>query len=196
VAKPIDLAERIEVKSRTELCDWLAAHHRQAETVWLVTHKRHKPHYLSFGDIVDELLCVGWIDSRVRRIDEDRVERLISPRRPDSIWSLPNKARVEKLRAEGRMTPAGERAVRVAVENGMWGFLDDIEAQVVPDDFGAELAAARAGKGWNDLTDGERKWLLYWIESARTAKTRTKRVAAAAAAAASWKLPPPLGDSQ
>lgn len=186
---PTDDLTRIEVKSRAELRDWLTAHHDQKETVWLVTWKKHTPHYLSIGDTVDELLAFGWIDSRMRRIDDDRIARMISPRRPDSIWSLPNKARIEKLRAEGRMTPAGERAVAVARENGMWEFLDDIEALRSPPDLVAAIKGAGATAGWKKLNASERKRLHYWIKTAKTDPTRSKRIAGAVEAARTGRMP-------
>ncbi|MDH5797246.1 MAG: YdeI/OmpD-associated family protein [Paracoccaceae bacterium] len=189
MSKPIDHAPRIEVRSRAELREWLRDHHQQSETVWLVTYKKHSPHYLSIGASVDELLCFGWIDSRMRRVDEDRMERLISPRRADSIWSIPNKDRVEKLRAEARMMPAGEKAVRVAVENGMWSFLDDIEALVIPEDLDAALTEDAARGGWESLAESKRKQLLYWIKSAKTAKTRASRIANTAEAASEGRMP-------
>jgi len=32
--------ERVEVRSRAELRDWLTANHGQAESIWLVTYKK------------------------------------------------------------------------------------------------------------------------------------------------------------
>jgi uncharacterized protein YdeI (YjbR/CyaY-like superfamily) len=59
----------------------------------------------------DQALCFGWIDSKGRRIDEERWMIRLSPRRPGSNWSEVNLARVEELRAAGLMHESGIRAL-------------------------------------------------------------------------------------
>jgi hypothetical protein len=44
-------------------------------------------------------------------IDDQTYLIRFTPRRPLSIWSAVNIAKVERLRGEGRMTPAGEKAL-------------------------------------------------------------------------------------
>ena len=65
---------------------------------------------LSWSDSVDEALCFGWIDGVRRRVDDDSYSIRFTPRKPTSIWSAVNIAKVERLRAQGQMTPAGEQA--------------------------------------------------------------------------------------
>lgn len=186
---PIDQAPRIEVRSRDELRAWLRANHRRPDTVWLVTYKKRHPDYLSVGDLTEELLCWGWIDSRVRGVDDDRVQRLISPRNPASFWSTANKARVARMRKAGKMTKAGERAIAVAVENGMWTFFDDVEALEVPPDLGAALDETEARAGWDAFAPGAQRDMLAWIKLAKTGRTRAARVAQVAGAAAAGEMP-------
>lgn len=87
---------------------WLAEHHASAREVWLVYYKphAHQP-TLSYADSLDEALCFGWIDSLIRRIDEDSYARLFTPRVNREKWSAANRKRVRELIAAGRMTPAG-----------------------------------------------------------------------------------------
>ena len=68
---------------------------------------------MTWEEIVDEVLCVGWIDGIRKRVDGGSAQR-ITPRRTGSNWSARNVARVEALRAEGRMRPAGEAAFAAA----------------------------------------------------------------------------------
>ncbi len=87
---------------------WLAAHHDSASEVWLVFFKRHvKLPSVDYEQAVQEALCFGWIDSMVRRIDEDRYEQKFTPRKPRSVWSASNLKRFAQLVRDGRMTPAG-----------------------------------------------------------------------------------------
>lgn len=114
VKRAADTAESIEVKSLDELHAWLAANHASSPSVWLVTFRKHTAFHLPYDDIVSELLCWGWIDSQPRKVDDDRTGLLIAPRNPRSAWSAANKARVDDLRAAGRLQPAGEALVTAA----------------------------------------------------------------------------------
>ena len=122
--------------------DWLAAHHGRGAGVWLVQWKRHtgRP-AMSYEEAVTEALAWGWVDSTAGTVDADRARLWYAPRRPTSGWSRPNKRRVELLLAEGRMQPAGQRCIDVAMQNGAWTLLDDVENLVVPADLAVALDA-------------------------------------------------------
>ena len=85
-----------------------------------MTFKKGDPRYLPYNDVVEEALCFGWIDSKARGLDERRTQLTLTPRRPRSNWSEPNKERIERLLALGLMTPAGLAAVERAKEDGTW----------------------------------------------------------------------------
>src|SRR5215472_7727208 len=87
---------------------WLAVHHRSESEIWLIFHKRHtgRP-TIEYDGAVDEALCFGWIDSLIRRLDDDRYARKFTPRKPDSRWSTANRNRYAELKAAGRLTSAG-----------------------------------------------------------------------------------------
>ena len=164
----------IEVRSRAELRDWLSDHHASGTSVWLITFKKHSEHYLDYGQLIEELLCWGWIDSQTRAIDVDRTSVLISPRNPRSAWSAVNKANVERARASGAMTPAGEALISEAISNGMWFFLDDVERLEVPDDLATSIGGLRSN--WEDYPCSVKRGTLEWIKMAKTAPTRAKRI--------------------
>lgn len=171
--------EHIEITDRAALRAWLEAHHRQSESVWLVTYKKHcGDRFLPYDDVIDELLCFGWIDSHVRKVDADRKKLLISPRRPGSIWSRLNKTRVERLDADGRMTDAGRAKIEAAKADGSWTLYDECEARVVPPDLAAAFAAVPGSADrWDGFGAAAQKGILWWIKSAKTAATRQKRIA-------------------
>ena len=119
---------QIEVTSRAQLRDWLEANCAISGSIWLVTWKKQTPNrHVPYDAIVEEALCFGWVDSLPRKLDEQRTMLLLSPRKLGSAWSAANKARVERLTASGRMTPAGLAAVEAAQADGSWVFLDDVE---------------------------------------------------------------------
>lgn len=190
MARAAEGAPRVEVRSRAELRAWLAANHAAGLSVWLVTYKKHLPEYLPYGDMIEELLCWGWIDSQTRGVDADRTSVLVAPRNPKSAWSAINKAKVEAARASGAMTEAGERLVRIAQENGMWAFLDDVERLEVPADLAAALGALR--EGWDAYPRSVRRGTLEWIKTAKGADTRAARIAGVVASLEAGLRPPPF----
>ena len=149
-----------------------------AEPFWLVTYKKHvKNRYVPYGDVVEELLSFGWVDSRTRRVDDDRTMLLVSPRKPGSTWSAANKKRVAKLTRAGLMMPAGQQKIDAAKKDGSWTYLDDIENLVVPDDLAAALARDdRAMSNFEAFNASSKKVILMWLKTAKRAETREKRV--------------------
>ena len=180
----------VVVKSRAELRAWLEENHATASSVWLITYKKHTDHYLSYDELISELLCWGWIDSRTRKVDEDRTSLLIAPRNPKSAWSAVNKAKVEEARRQGVMTAAGDALIEAAQRNGMWTFLDDVERLEVPQD----LAAALGGdlSGWEVYPRSVKRGTLEWIKTAKTAPTRAKRIAEVVDSLAAGLRPKPF----
>ena len=177
--------ERVEITSRAVWREWLAAHHRQAASVWLVVWKKGDDRHVPYGDVVEEALCFGWVDSLPRRLDDTRSMLLLSPRKPSSAWSRLNKERVARLTASGLMAPAGLAVVADAKANGRWDALADVERLAVPDDLAAALdATERARAFFERFPPSSRRGILEWIASARTAETRAKRVAETAQLAA------------
>lgn len=179
---------RIAMRTRAELHGWLAENHAEHRGFWLVQWRPHtgRP-AIAYEDIVEECLIFGWIDSTVRTYDDQRNGLRLTPRKADSVWSASNKQRIERLRAAGLLQPAGARAVEVAKANGMYTFLDDVDALVVPDDLAAALGGHRSA--FDALPPGRRKQILYWVKSAKRETTRRRRIAEVVRAAAEGRSP-------
>ena len=183
------------MRSRAALRAWLRENHASHPSVWLVTWKKHTDHYLDYGALIEELLCWGWVDSQSRGVDADRTSVLISPRNPKSAWSAMNKAKVVAARESGAMTDAGEALITAAKANGMWGFLDDVEALIVPDDLDAALSGPQSGAArevWDAHPRSIKRAALEWLKTAKTAPTRAKRIADIADAARDGLRPTPF----
>jgi uncharacterized protein YdeI (YjbR/CyaY-like superfamily) len=178
-ANMTDLA-RIEVTSRAQLRSWLEVNHRQSASVWLVTYKKSaRPELcVPWEEVVQELLCFGWIDSQAARLDDERGMVRISPRKPGSAWSAVNKRYVEELSRSNLIQEAGWERILEARRDGSWEFLDDVEAGIIPDDL---VEAFDATPGSRDRFDGfprsTTKATLEWIKRAKRPDTRRKRVA-------------------
>jgi uncharacterized protein YdeI (YjbR/CyaY-like superfamily) len=159
---------------------WLEAHHATEREIWLVLLKAHvRRPSVAYEEAVEEALCYGWIDGMLRRIDDESHMLRFTPRKPGSVWAPSNKVRVERLTAEGRMTPAGLALVDEAKRRGEWQKTkarEDVTA--VPDDLAHALAQdATASAAWERLAPSHKKQCLYWIAEAKRAETRARRVA-------------------
>jgi len=169
---------KIEFRSRQQLRDWLDANHATAATFWLVSYKKHvKEAYIPYDDIVEELLSFGWIDTRTRRLDDDRMMLLVGPRKPGSTWSASNKQRVAWLAKAGLMTPVGQAKIDAAKRDGSWSYLDDIENLVIPDDLAKALETNKTAKSnFESFNASAKKVILFWIKIAKREPTRLKRI--------------------
>ena len=187
-----DDAPILTVRSRADLRAWLAANHATARALWLATYKKHHPDYLAYEPQVEELLCWGWIDSVTRALDADRSMILIAPRNPKSAWSALNKAHVARARATGAMTPAGEAKIAAAQANGMWDFLNDVDALLDPPDLTDALNATGTAAFWAALPRSIRRGTLEWVKTAKTPATRARRIADITDSAAMGLRPSPF----
>ncbi len=171
---------------------WLVAHHATSDGVHLVSWRRGAGKTsVPYEEAVEEALCVGWIDSVGRRLDEERAIQRFSPRRPGSGWARSNKGRIARLTAAGSMLPAGLAAVEAAKLDGSWTMLDDVENQVVPPDLAAALdAAPPTRERWDAFSRSARRMMLVWLVDAKRPETRAKRIAEIAEHAALGEQPP------
>jgi hypothetical protein len=109
---PAKNLKTLDVRTRRAWRNWLQKNHASESEVWLVFHKGHTDESsILYSDAIDEALCFGWVDSLVKRLDEDRYARKFTPRKPDSRWSTINRRRYAAIKAAGLLAPAGlERA--------------------------------------------------------------------------------------
>lgn len=169
--------EQVEVRSREALRQWLSANHDRADSIWLITWKKHTEHHVSWDEVVEEALCFGWIDSQPRKLDQDRSMIRLSPRKPGSGWSGVNKARIEKLLAAGRIAPSGLARIESAKRDGSWTALDGASDLTVPDDLAIALKARPgAADSFAAFPPSARRSILEWIAMAKRAATRAARV--------------------
>jgi uncharacterized protein YdeI (YjbR/CyaY-like superfamily) len=176
---------------------WLVANHAESKGVYLLSWRRQTGRAsVPYEDAVEEALCVGWVDSVGRVIDEERAIQWFAPRQRRSVWARSNKERVERLIAAGLMLPAGQAAIDEAKSNGMWTLLDDVENLVVPDDLAAALDGAPSARAnWEAFSPSARRMMLAWVVQARRPETRADRISKiATAAAGNEKAYPPATD--
>ena len=165
---------------------WLETHHASSESIWLIIYKKGSgTPSVYYPEAVDEALCFGWIDSKANKRDDQSFYQFFCRRKPKSGWSKVNKAKVERLRAEGKIAAAGERMIALAQETGTWSLLDEIEEAIVPADLEAAFDQNEiAWANFQAFPPSARKGILQWILQAKGTETRAKRVAETVAKAA------------
>lgn len=170
---------QLEAHSTAEFGEWLAENHATATGVWLIIPRSSTR--LDYDGAVTEALRFGWIDSTMRKLDDERQMLRFSPRRAGSGWARSNKERIARLVAEGRLEPAGRALVETAHADGSWSLFDSVEALEVPDDLATAFdALAGARQQWDAFPPSAKKQFLAWIVQAKRPETRQKRVEATA----------------
>lgn len=165
------------VQTVDEWRDWLEEHHASEPEVWLIFHKRHTGvASIDYSDALDEALCFGWVDSLVKRLDEERYARKFTPRRDDSRWSIANRKRYAGLKASGRLRPAGLE--RAPTERGY----DPppprlpLPAKLPPYIQAALRKHPVAQRNFEGLAPSQRRRYVSWIESAKREETKRRRL--------------------
>jgi uncharacterized protein YdeI (YjbR/CyaY-like superfamily) len=165
--------------SPEEFRAWLEENHATEREVFVGYHKKATGiPSMVWSEAVDEALCYGWIDGIVRRVDDQRHVQRFTPRKPSSTWSAINIAKVAKLRAEGRMRPAGEAAFarRSEDKSAIYSYEQRENAKLEAEQEARFRANAPAWEFFQSRPPWYRKVALYWVVSAKRAETRERRL--------------------
>ena len=129
----MELGKTLYVTNRKAWRSWLAKHHGTEKEIWLVYCKKKsgKPR-IPYNDAVEEALCYGWIDSTVKKIDEERTAQRFTPRREKSPLSEMNKERARRLIRAGKMTAVGLAKISAGIRE-KFVFPADIIAAIKKD---------------------------------------------------------------
>ena len=163
----------LDVRTRQQWRAWLAKHHASSPGIWLVFHKRHTGvKSLPYEDAVREALCFGWIDSLVKRLDDDRYAIKVTPRQPASKWSAINRRRWMELKAAGLLAPAGLAAPPTANTYAPKPIIPELPVYIAK----AIKANPEAWKFFRALAPRERRNFVVWVHTAKRPETRERRL--------------------
>jgi uncharacterized protein YdeI (YjbR/CyaY-like superfamily) len=173
----VEITEQLYFTNRKDWRLWLEKNYVKKKEVWLVYYKKHtdKP-CIPYDDAVEEALCFGWIDSTVKRIDDEKHVQRYTPRKLKSIWSENNIRRVKKMIKEGKMTKVGLEKYEYGMKNNLQAPTTDKDIKI-PQEFQTALEANKiAFKNFSNLAPSYRIMYIYWITSAKKEETRKKRI--------------------
>ena len=175
----IELENALLFKNRNEWRSWLEKNHKTANEIWLIHYKKSS-HKMSFNhfDAVEEAICFGWIDSKLKKIDEERFILRYSPRRLKSVWSKINKEIAEKMISMGKMTQAGFDKIEIAKKQGFWdtAYTNLVKEKLPSDLKNALLANKKAWNNFQNFANSYRNTYIGWVNNAKTEMTRKKRI--------------------
>lgn len=159
--------------------EWLHENHHSAKRVYLIFYRVDSPmESMRWEEAVQVAICYGWIDSTVKRLDDERRRQMFTPRKDKSVWSKLNKTYIEKLIADNLMHESGLRKIEIAKQNGSWESLDQVENGVIPEDLACAFEQnPKALENYNKFSPSYRKSYLYWLSQAKREATRKARIA-------------------
>jgi uncharacterized protein YdeI (YjbR/CyaY-like superfamily) len=163
----------LQVRDRKEWRTWLAKHHASSPGVWLVFYKdRTGAASMAYEDSVRQALCFGWIDSLIKRLDDERYARKFTPRQPTSKWSAINRGRWAELKAAGLLAAAGLAAAPTDATYAPRPAIPNLPGYIAT----ALKANAKAWRFFQQLAPTYRRHFVAWIHTARRPDTREKRI--------------------
>jgi uncharacterized protein YdeI (YjbR/CyaY-like superfamily) len=165
--------------TRDKWRSWLEKNHSKEKEAWLIFYKKHVSEgKMSYLEALEDALCYGWIDGRLKRIDDEKHMIRFSPRRKASGWSNHNIRRVRNLIAEGKMTPAGLTKIDNNTLNRT-SFHNDKRRprfRITPEMKNRLMIDENAWKNYCNLAPSAKEQYAYWLSSAKKAETKEKRL--------------------
>ncbi len=163
----------LHVRSQRQWRAWLAKHHTSSRGVWLVFHKAHTGvKSIPYEDTVRDALCFGWIDSLVKRLDDERYAIKVTPRQPTSKWSDINRKRWLELKAAGLLTSAGLAAAPTNNTYAPRPVVPVLPAYI----RNALRTHSKAWEFFRQLAPTSRRDFVVWIHTAKRPETRERRI--------------------
>lgn len=161
----------LHVENRSKWRAWLEANCDRATEIWLVYYKKEtgRPR-VDYGDAVEEAICFGWIDSKIRKLDEARFAQLFTPRTPESRWSPSNIARAKRMIQEGKMTARGLKVFNPARQTPS---LPTELPALLEEQFKKHTAA---WENFRRFTPSYQRLTIGWVASAKKEETRSNRL--------------------
>jgi uncharacterized protein YdeI (YjbR/CyaY-like superfamily) len=163
----------VDVRTRQQWRAWLSQNHASSPGIWLVRHKEHTGVMsMPYEDVVREALCFGWVDSLIKRLDDDRYAIKVSPRKPTSKWSDINRRRWNDLKAADLLAAPGLAAAPTGNRYAPHPPIPELPAYVA-EAFKTNRAAWRH---FQALAPTYRRNFVVWIHTAKRPETREKRI--------------------
>jgi uncharacterized protein YdeI (YjbR/CyaY-like superfamily) len=158
---------------------WLEKHHQTTAEQWVGFHRKSSGRAsITWPEAVDEALSFGWIDGLRKTIDARSYKIRFTPRRPTSIWSAINIARMTELIREGRVRPVGMTAFqkRSPTKSGVYSYENRNAARLSSAATKLFCAESAAWKFFQQQPESYRQTAIWWVVSAKRPQTQKNRL--------------------
>jgi uncharacterized protein YdeI (YjbR/CyaY-like superfamily) len=173
------MEEPLHFQIRADWREWLSKNHDLINYVWIIFFKKSMGKKgISPEEAVEEAICFGWIDGKLKRVDDERFMLRFSIRKDKSVWSKINRLRAEKLIADGKMTSSGLAKIIQAKKSGYW---DKAYSNKIKDELPADLLEMlkkdlKAIDNFQRFANTYQNMYIGWVNSAKSIETRKKRI--------------------
>jgi len=172
--------EELTFETREDFRRWLELNHLTSEGLWVIYFKKYtKIQTINYNEAVEEALCFGWIDSKVKTIDNLRYKQVFTPRNPKSMWSKLNKERVARMIKEGKMRQAGTKAIEGGKKSGQWdkAYGGATKTPPLPEELKVALMKhPQAWENFNNFAPSYRGTYIIWVSMAKRQQTKDDRI--------------------
>jgi uncharacterized protein YdeI (YjbR/CyaY-like superfamily) len=163
---------------------WLKDNHDVSPGIWLIFYKKHTGmESIAYQDALEEALCFGWIDSLIKKLDDDRYARKFTPRTNPNKWSEINKKIMARLIKEGRMTGDGMKKIDPSLlsftdQQKNTGLKEKEKRELEVPEFMMEEYAVNepALHNFTSLPASCKREYVLWITQAKREETIRKRL--------------------
>jgi uncharacterized protein YdeI (YjbR/CyaY-like superfamily) len=176
------------VKTKKEWRTWLRKNHKKESKVFLISYKKHTGvPSISHKEAMEEAICFGWIDTTLKRLDDERYQRCFVKRTEKGRWSKNTLSYAEKMIKHRKMTKLGMVMYQAGLRNTIISH-DLPKNPEIPQDLLSALTG-KAKENFANFAPSYRKFYIYWIERAKRPETRMKRIKEVARRAKKNKKP-------
>jgi uncharacterized protein YdeI (YjbR/CyaY-like superfamily) len=163
----MEISQTLYVTKRKDWRAWLKKHYKTDKEIWLIYPKKGtgKPR-IEYNDAVEDALCFGWIDSIVKKLDEESTVQRFSPRKAKAKYSQAN---IERLR---------NLVARKKVIKGIADTLKDVLSEkfvIPPDILKAIKANQEAWKNFQKFSAPYKRIRIAFIDGARKRPAEFKK---------------------
>lgn len=172
-----EIKETYHPKNINQWRNWLIKNHKKKDSIFLVRYKKHtgKPSW-THGDAMKEAICFGWIDTTMKRVDEDKSGIFFVKRKKNAGWSKNTLSYAKKLLEEGKMFPQGIEAYERALKKPTIDHNLPRNPDIPKDLMESLEKSKKAKENFNKFAPSYRRYYIWWIERAKRPETRNKRI--------------------
>ena len=167
----------IEVFKIEDFHKWLKKNHKKEDKVTIIIHKKHTgKNSPTHRQQIEEAICFGWIDTTLKRRDENTYQRNFVKRKATSSWSNNTISYAKELLKQGRMSEQGKHFFKL-------GLAKPTHDEGIPKnpDMPLELKKAlsknkEAKRNFEKYAPSTKKTMYRWLLRAKLPATKKKRV--------------------